>query len=91
VAILSLHTLASPSGKNVNYDKENFLVVGIELLPGFVNTCSVAFLSQISVITENIRKRPVYVTQKSHIAVMYLACRDDRQHPPTTVFVYWIV
>ena len=48
-AILSLHTLASPSGRNVNYDekqlagKEKFWVVP-SICTGFVNTFPTVFL-----------------------------------------------
>jgi len=48
-AIFSLHTLASPSGRNVNYDekqltgKKNFWVVS-SVCTGFVNTCPAVFL-----------------------------------------------
>jgi hypothetical protein len=47
-AIFSLHTLASPSGRNVNYDKRQ-LSGGDWVVPsvctGFVNTCPAVFLS----------------------------------------------
>ena len=46
-AIFSLHTLASPSGRNVNYD-EKLTCGGIWVVPsictGFVNTCPRVFL-----------------------------------------------
>ena len=48
-AIFSLHTLASPSGRNVNYDEKqltgekNFWVVP-SICTGFVNTCPTGFL-----------------------------------------------
>ena len=48
-AIFSLHTLASPSGRNVNYDekqltwKKKFWVVP-SICTGFVNTCPAVFL-----------------------------------------------
>jgi hypothetical protein len=49
-AIFLLHTLASPSGSNVNYDKNNFLGkkmfwVVPYVRTGFVNTCPTVFLS----------------------------------------------
>ena len=48
-AIFSLHTLASPSGRNVNYDENNLLGkkkiwVVPSICTGFVNTCPTAFL-----------------------------------------------
>ena len=46
-AIFSLHTLASPSGRNVKYDEnswgKNFWVVP-SICTGFVNTCHTVFL-----------------------------------------------
>jgi hypothetical protein len=48
-AIFSLHTLASPSGRNVNYEKSNLLGnkilwVAPSICTGFVNTCPTFFL-----------------------------------------------
>jgi hypothetical protein len=65
-AIFSLHTLASPSGRNVNYDEnllsgKIFFWVVSSICTGFVNTCPTVFLSYIFVITEYIIKRPVYL------------------------------
>jgi hypothetical protein len=47
-AILSLHTLASPSGRNVNYDEKQlcgktFFWVVPSICTGFVNTCPTGF------------------------------------------------
>jgi hypothetical protein len=50
VAIFLLHTLASPSSRNVNYNEKttfwenNFLVVP-SICTGFVNACPTVFLS----------------------------------------------
>ena len=48
-AIFSLHTLASPSGRNVNYDKktiywEKIFVVVPSICTGIVNMCPAVFL-----------------------------------------------
>jgi len=46
-AIFSLHTLASPSGRNVNYDEKQLTGKNIWVVPsictGFVNTCLTGF------------------------------------------------
>ena len=47
-AIFSLHTRASPSGRNVNYDENNWLWRKFWVVPfvctGLVNTCPTVFL-----------------------------------------------
>jgi len=48
-AIFSLHTIASPSGRNVNYDENSlvgkfFFLVVPSICTGFVNTCPTVFL-----------------------------------------------
>jgi len=51
-AIFSLHTLASPSGRNVNYDDKQLTGKKIELCPsictGFVNTFPPVFFPKIN-------------------------------------------
>jgi len=64
-AIFSLHTLASPSGRNVNYDEKQ-LTWGKNLscsfyLYRFRKYVSYGFLIINSVISEYIMKRPVYI------------------------------
>ena len=65
VAILSLHTLASPSGRNVNCDEKGtywekiFLAVPFSCTV-FVNTCPTGILQKFFVIPDYIMKRPVY-------------------------------
>jgi hypothetical protein len=64
-----IHTLASPSGRNVNYDNKKTFWGGkkIRVVPsicrGFVNTCPTVFLSQIFVIPEYIMQQPVCIVQ----------------------------
>jgi hypothetical protein len=59
-----IHTLASPSSRNVNYDekqisgKKNVRVVP-SICTGLVNTCPTVYLSSIFVIAEYIKERPV--------------------------------
>jgi hypothetical protein len=59
---LYAHTLASPSGRIVNYDDKQLSGKKIRVpsvCTDFVNTCPTAFLSYIFVIPEYSMKRPV--------------------------------
>jgi hypothetical protein len=62
-----IHTLASPNGRNVNYDEKQLsgkkIGVVLSVYTGFVNTCPTVFLS-IFVIPEYFMKHSVC----SHIA-----------------------
>jgi hypothetical protein len=62
-AIFSLHTLASSSGRSVNYDEKQLKGgknwVFPSICTGFLNTCPTVFLSSIFVTPEYIMKRPV--------------------------------
>jgi hypothetical protein len=69
-----IHTLASPSGRNLNYDEKQLSAKKNRVVPyictGFVNTCPTVFLSQIFVIPEYIMKRPIYTSR----AVVMICC-----------------